>query len=444
MSSRSDAGSGILLLYHHPLAKSAPTIMEHVEAFGRHSRFNVWSVNTEFGCPRFLKFHELDFEIVVLHYSLFGAAPYRLDEYFLTYLVGTSAYKIAFFQDEYHYCPPRFDFLNVQSVDCVYTLLEPDHWQQVYGKYTNVPKLVYTIPGFASDSLSEQATSLTKPEAERTVDIGYRGRTLPPYMGRGAQEKAEIGHQVLKRAAGSGLKIDVAVDERSRIYGDNWFTFVANCKATLGTEAGVSIFDTEDVVRVTYERLVKENRGITREETFAALSQWEDDIYYRTISPRHFEAAALRVCQILYEGKYSGIMEPMVHYIPLAKDFSNWDEVLLRLQDEGVRRELTENAYRDLIESGKYSYRSFVESFDEELVAAGFVPRLDAEHAVAISARVNRDAGRARKTSSIRRLVDVPFPGRRALLKPTGLGKLRRAIGRWRYRRWQRSLRSET
>ncbi|MHB8693433.1 MAG: hypothetical protein ACYDHH_19530 [Solirubrobacteraceae bacterium] len=436
------SGNGILLLYHHPMRKNAPTVMEHVEAFPRHSRFNVWSVNTEFGCPRFLKFRELDFEIVVLHYSLFGAAPYRLDEYFLAYLAGTKAYKVAFFQDEYHYCTPRFALLNDYDVDCVYTLVEPEHWSRVYGKYTNVPKLVYTIPGYASDALSEQAGNLTKPDAERTIDIGYRGRTLPPYMGRGAQEKADIGRRVLERAAGSALNVDIAVDERSRIYGHNWFAFLANCKATLGTEAGVSIFDTEDVVRAKYEQLVADRPDIAREDVFAALAPWEDNIYYRTISPRHFEAAALRICQILYEGTYSGILEPMVHYIPLAKDFSNWEEVVRRFQDEGIRRELTQNAYHDLIETGQYSYRAFVESFDAELAASGLIPRLDAAHAEAITVRVDRDGRRAKRSSLSRRAIDVPFPGRRALLKPLGLGKVRRAIGRWRYRRWQRSLRS--
>jgi len=70
------------------------------------------------------------------------------------------------------------------------------------------------------------------------------------------------------------------------------------------------------------------------------------------MSPRVFEAAAVRSCQILFEGRYSGILEPMVHYIPLKKDFSNFEEVLRRYRDESIRRELTENAHRDLIASG--------------------------------------------------------------------------------------------
>ena len=64
-----------------------------------------------------------------------------------------------------------------------------------------------------------------------------------------------------------------------------------------------------------------------------ALGGWDWKIPYRTISPRNFEAAAFRVCQILYEGHYSGVMEPMRHYIPLRKDFSNFDEVVERFRD---------------------------------------------------------------------------------------------------------------
>ena len=59
-----------------------------------------------------------------------------------------------------------------------------------------------------------------------------------------------------------------------------------------------------------------------------ALGRWDHNFSYRTISPRHFEAAAFRICQVLFEGEYSGVLRPMVHYIPLKKDFSNFDQVV--------------------------------------------------------------------------------------------------------------------
>ncbi len=79
----------------------------------------------------------------------------------------------------------------------------------------------------------------------------------------------------------------------------------------------------------------------------------------------------MRSCQILYEGHYSGVMEPMTHYIPLRKDFSNFDEVVEAFRDPELRQRLTDNAHRDLIASGRYAYEAFVAGFDRELEAAG-------------------------------------------------------------------------
>mgnify|MGYP001372677976 FL=1 len=66
---------------------------------------------------------------------------------------------------------------------------------------------------------------------------------------------------------------------------------------------------------------------------------------------------------ILFEGKYQSIVEPGKHYIELKKDFSNIDEVIEKAQDPFVYQRITDRAYNDLILSGKYSYRLFVEDF---------------------------------------------------------------------------------
>ena len=52
------------------------------------------------------------------------------------------------------------------------------------------------------------------------------------------------------------------------------------------------------------------------------------------ISPRVFEAIALRTALVLFEGEYSGIIAPGVHYIPLKKNLSNLDDVLSLLGDD--------------------------------------------------------------------------------------------------------------
>jgi hypothetical protein len=131
-----------------------------------------------------------------------------------------------------------------------------------------------------------------------------------------------------------------------------------------------------------------------REPTFddlrSVLDRWDHNVYYRTISPRHFEAAALKVCQILFEGRYSGVLEPMVHYIPLKKDFSNVDEVIRLASDSAVRHDLTENAYRDLIASGDYGYSRMIKDFDAALLAAGLQPEVSGVAAADVRRAVQR------------------------------------------------------
>src|SRR4029077_11388502 len=114
--------------------------------------FKVWCVNTE---EEFLSsLWQFEFDVLVLHYSLFGVTPYMLGEDLLQYLSASqSTYKVAFFQDELWHCQQRFEFLNQHQIDCVYTMIEPQYFKDSYGKFTAVPKVVNYIPGYVSEDL---------------------------------------------------------------------------------------------------------------------------------------------------------------------------------------------------------------------------------------------------------------------------------------------------
>jgi Glycosyl transferases group 1 len=374
------AHGAVVLLYHRPAVpwfEDATTVTDHIESFARYSRFRVWQVNTDLGFPPGLA--KVPVAAVVLHYSLFHSTGYKLDQGFRRFLASTDAYKVAFFQDEHHFCRQRFAFLNEYHFDCVFTCLEPSEFGKVYERYTSVPKLVSYLPGYVSETMVEAAERFALPDSERPIDIGYRGRSLAPYMGRGALEKGEIANRFATLAADSGLAIDVTAREGERLYGDDWWRFLGSCKGTLGVEAGVSVFDLNDEAYDEYRRLVLE-RPVSIEELEAGpQGRLEGNVYYRTASPRHFEAAAFGVCQILYEGRYSDVMEPGTHYIPLRKDFSNLGEVLEVFRDPEARRRITETARRDLIDSGAWTYERLVrDHFDCALVEEGLEPDLDA------------------------------------------------------------------
>lgn len=413
--------NGILLVYHHHLKVNAPTISEHVRAFSQHSKFRVWNVNVALGFPKQLE--RLRFSIILLHYSLFGL-PILLSEKWLQYIESSrKSYKIAFLQDEYRYWPERSEFLNSCGINCIYTLLEPQHFQETYLRKTTASKVLYNLPGYVSEEMLGMARRYAKPDAKRTIDIGYRGRRLPYYMGRGSQEKHFIGIEFKRRASKLGLSIDIQTDEEQRLYGQAWWRFLGDCKAVLAVEAGVSVFDIDDVVRPQYQRICKGHPDTSYPECSfeefyeAVLAPHEDRIYYRTISPRHFESAAFCNCQMLFEGKYSGILKPMIHYIPLRKDFSNFDEVMRMFHNSDLRKELTKNAYRDLISSGEYSYERFIRGFDRELESANLSSEISDLEAQEVTRLIKR--GQLERYAWVLLAIarQTEFPGR-SLLRP--------------------------
>ncbi|MGH8766539.1 MAG: glycosyltransferase, partial [Burkholderiales bacterium] len=97
------------------------------------------------------------------------------------------------------------------------------------------------------------------------------------------------------------------------------------------------------------------------------IAPHEGGIRMNQVSPKIFEAIACGTALVLFEGEYSDVVKPGQHFIVLKKDFSNVDEVLDALRDDAFISQLTERAYRDVVASGAYSYRRFVEAFDESL-----------------------------------------------------------------------------
>lgn len=391
---------GILVLYHF-IPPYAETVVEHALAFERHSRFPVWSVNTRERFPAALR--DYRFRVIVLHYSLFGGPTYQLDGTYLAYLRDSEpSFRVAFFQDEHYHTAQRFAFVDQYRVDLVYTLLEPGVAPVVYDGRTHGPKLLSTIPGFVGDDLLRHAATFALPEAERTVDVGYRARSLGYAAGRGGQEKVEIGRRFSSAAEGLGLRLDIATGEADRLYGDAWYRFLGSCRAVLGVEAGVSIFDFDDEARRATDELLAREPGLSFEEVSRrVLYQWEDNVPYRTISPRHFEAAAFDTCQILFEGSYSGLMTAGTHYIPLRKDFANFEEVIRAFRDRDERARIVANAHHDLVDSGRYGYAEFIREFDEELGRAGIVP-VEAPRLEAVDRALSRGAGVRRAESLLR------------------------------------------
>lgn len=359
--------NGILLIYHHPLSQNAATVLDHVNAFKRYSKFPVWEVNTLYGFPTGIKLSQ--FSIVVLHYSLFGSHPFALPERFVKYLEGCDkTIKIAFFQDEYRNCERRYELIDMLKIDLIYTLLDQEYFGLVYYERCGVKKVLPTLAGYTPEIMNSDISKFSKPHCERKIDVGYRARQLPFSMGRGAQEKTEIAIGFANIAAGRGLNLNLSNDENGRIYGEDWLSFIGNCKFMLGVEAGVTIFDFDGEIERKCEQLTEQDPTISfKKVSQLILAQIDGNVNYRMISPRIFEMATLQTVPLLFRGNYNGIIQPDLNYILIEKDFSNASVVFDKMANDQLVQSIIENNLQ-LVSKHELSFEAFIASFDKDLL----------------------------------------------------------------------------
>jgi hypothetical protein len=342
----------------------ANTVLDHIGAFTGLSRHEVYAFN----CRRLIignKFLNFDaFDVVIIHYSIFVISDYYIHPDLREKLRRFQGLKIQFIQDDYRRIDAFAAMMRYMGIHILFTLyptpLIPKVWDE--SRLPGVVK-ISTLTGYVPDRL---VNFKAPPLDSRPLDIGYRARKLPYWLGEFSQEKYRIGQEMLSLAEQYGLRCDISWREENRIYGRKWNKFISSCKATLGTESGSSITDFDGSV----ERQVQKYMEIHPDADFfevekKILKPYENNAAIKVISPRMFEAIAVRTALILFPGEYSGILKPWAHYIPLEKDFSNIAEVVDKLRDIEFLTALTRRAYEDIIASDQYSFQRFISEFDE-------------------------------------------------------------------------------
>ena len=210
-------------------------------------------------------------------------------------------------------------------------------------------------------------------EVDRPVDkkwdIGYRASKLPYWFGSLGQIKYRLANEVAEALMGYGLIINSSVDPADLLYGEDWYLFLSRSKAVLGSESGSSLVIRDKATKRKIQEYLKDNPEAKFEEVNKnVLDDMDGQLYLSSVSPRHFECAALKVCQLLVEGEYDGVMQPDKHYIPIKKDFSNLEEVVEKLKDDKYCSRIVESCYKDVAKNAKYSYRAYSESVVESMV----------------------------------------------------------------------------
>jgi len=337
-------------------------VLDHIDAFGRFSRHQVRLFN-----PKSVR-HSMaldfgEFDVVVVHYSVVLSAEQFISPALRDKLSRFHGLKIQFIQDDYRWVDRATAAARDVGIDVLFTVAPEPAAGQLYDKSLPGVRRVHTLTGYVPDNLVGRPL---RPLGERPLDVGYRARDLPFWLGNLSREKAWIGQRFLELAPAYGLRCDISWHEQDRVYGSRWIDFVSSCRATLCSESGASIADFDGSVEQAVRSYLRGHPGAPFDQVRdAVLGPYEGNVVVKVISPRVFEATALGTALVMFPGEYSGVVSPGDHYIPLQKDFSNMDEVVSSLKDEALVKAMTARTHDDLIRSGRWSYAAFIKEFDD-------------------------------------------------------------------------------
>lgn len=339
----------------------AATVRDHIVALEKSSRHRWWRLSMLGDIPETLDLNR--FDVVVVHYTLVACLDFFLSAASRKRLSEFKGLKAIFIQDEYRFVDRSTAAMREIGINILFTCTPSAEIPNVYPA-DKLPGVVIrnVLTGYVPAELLERRVPVT---SERPIDIGYRGRNVPAWLGELGQEKIRIGTRMMREGPEKGLKVDISFREEDRLYGEDWINFVSRCKAMLGVESGSSVVDfTGEIQRNVELHLATKPDSSFEELRDLYFAKEDGKISFAQISPRCFESAALRTLMILYEGHYSGILKPWRHFVPLKKDHSNLDEVVAVLRDPARVNEIVECAYTEIARNPTWSFAQSVYDVD--------------------------------------------------------------------------------
>lgn len=345
--------------------KIPKTVLHSLKAFKKYSEYQITYLNFK----KIKKVNFDDYQVVVMHYysQVYTVFTNEITEKFANY----NGLKIFFAQDDYDdihinrqkYLDCKIDVLYtpVSNKDALNFLYPPEFFSKI--------EIISYLTGYCEERSIPRRYQL--PYHKKSLDIFYRGNDVGFAYGRLGMEKYRIGVDLLEKLTGAHLNLDISCNFKDQIFGKKYFRKMGAAKATLVTESGSSIlFDTPEMMEIRSEliRIFRSKNQIKNldeiKQRFHHFFDLDGKYIVSEISPKAFEAIICKTAIIAFPGKYSGILVPDKHYIVLEKDYSNLESVIEKIKDIEYINQMTKKAYEDIVSSGLFSYKSFIDKFD--------------------------------------------------------------------------------
>ena len=338
------------------------TTFDFVSSFARHlPSCDVQYLNIFH--PKNEDWKNLSPDIMIVNYDVLNYRFSPLWKYLkneLLELGKNSRFRILLAQDDFWANELLDDWIIENKIDRVLTPIE-NNLEVLYPRSINGREFRTVLTGYVNPSQANRFKP--KQFKDRTIDLGQRVRYPSANLGRYGQEKARIAERLASLSKASGFVTDVSTDVNDSKYGQAWIDFLCDTRFTVSMKGGASLNDPKGLLYLRTANFVARNPSASYEEIQEnCLKGVNEDYVFSAISPRLFEAAQARTCQILVESDYLGVLEPWVHYIPLKSDFSNSSEVLDAMRDNEQAERIADACYEVLIASNDFSDKCLIDA----------------------------------------------------------------------------------
>lgn len=349
--------------------------------------------------------HVREYDLIVLLHSTYtnSLQNIRHVQPLLPALNRRSGRLLSFVDNEVNlpgdYLGDKIAFLRDARADFVATQLPLKAGRYLYADLPNTR--VLPVP----HALNPERFRPVIPQTDRPIDIGVRSYEYFVLMGD--IERNQIIDYCAKTKFTPPLRTDIMTAESGRLTPNDWAAFLNRCKATVATEAGTYYLERDDATMKRIVKYLEEKQGggqaaynrirrhplrrwlpeplrrgirallgrMPTEQTYKQMTRFSneltafDDIFNRfykdyphpvsgkCISSRHFDAAGTKTLQIMFPGEYNGILKADVHYLSLAKDFSNIADVLTRFRDKSYCARMVDETYDYVLSEHTHAHR---------------------------------------------------------------------------------------
>jgi len=238
---------------------------------------------------------------------------------------GRASFTTVFFvENEYRLLPDKVAYALALGASVLVSQLPLDAARTFYGPH--FPGTIVSAPAGLNPDVYRPGPSMSA----RQVHIGTRTHRYPASLGD-SERNAIVERFVRGGGPVEGLRVDISVNEKDRFTREEWARFLGNCRATVATEAG------------------------------AVGLAWGDGqpvVSGKAVSSRHFEALGTKTVQIMFPGRFNGILRAGEHYLALDRDFGNLDEVCAAVRDVALLSRMADVGWEFAVAGQTYTHRA--------------------------------------------------------------------------------------